>query len=335
MLSANLFWRVLGLVALLALAAPAAQATPLDQDISYGPYGWVELGPTQWDPSRPWYQRGLVIRPPLAVDQPLLVTVEAPGPEVHPLSDRAFVLAQDVIVPSLTQVLPPYDLYHEPFRMVQVDPSLYVLSHPSVYCTLSTAFQCQRLAQQLAAWWPGYTSMNYNGPLGSGVYLAYHGALAAAAPAAWPTAVNQASSYWPYGWAAVGPTQWDPDRAWYQRSAVIRPPFAVDQPLLVSVTVPGPTVHPVTDRAFVLAEDVIMPSLTQLLSVQNLYYEPLRMVQVDPSRYVLAHPSLYCTVETAYQCQALAQQLAARWPGYAYMSYDGPLGSGVYLSYQG
>ena len=65
-------------------------------------------------------------------------------------------------------------------------------------------------------------------------------------------------------------------------------------------------------------------------SIQTRAPSPTRQNQV----YAVIHPALFCGIDQVGTCQALVEQLAQRAPGWGTTILDGPVGYGVYLTYQ-
>jgi hypothetical protein len=76
------------------------------------------------------------------------------------------------VLPSLVQALPT-PFAPTSLRLVQVQPNVYVLVHPSLYWGADAA-TAYAYAAQLAAYYPGFQVQQFNGPLGAGAYLAFH-----------------------------------------------------------------------------------------------------------------------------------------------------------------
>jgi hypothetical protein len=101
------------------------------------------------------------------------VTVLAPPGVVQTFAEPTFVTTfQQAILPTIATVV-PVDTLQSGIQVVQVEPGLNALVAPQFFCTPDAAGNCQALAAQLAVRQPGFTTVNLNGPLGSGVYVAY------------------------------------------------------------------------------------------------------------------------------------------------------------------
>jgi hypothetical protein len=62
---------------------------------------------------------------------------------------------------------------------------------------------------------------------------------------------------------------------------------------------------------------------------------PLQILPVQPDRFVLAHPLLFCGLDAVATCEALAEELAEITDGFGTTVMDGPNGHGIYLTYEG
>jgi hypothetical protein len=138
--------------------------------------------------------------------------------------------------------------------------------------------------------------------------------------------------------------------------AFLPPPLVIYVPVPVPVPVPvdglgpgpwsdaPPPTYPVLmspqTAPFVPAvQNTILPALTQVLPPDQLQDTPLQVLPADPaasvpSAFVLAHPLLFCDVDSADTCEDLADQLDAITPGFDTAVVDGPNGYGVYLTYE-
>jgi hypothetical protein len=167
----------LGLAAVLfASVSATALAAPTEQ----GP-GWVVVPQPQWDPAQQWYSRTVVVQPTTAVVQAVPattlssvpVTVLAPTGVVQTFAEPVFVNTfQEAILPTIVGVV-PVETIQSGIQVLQVEPNLNALVAPQFFCPPDSAVTCQTLAAQLAARRPGFTTVTLNGPLGSGVYVAY------------------------------------------------------------------------------------------------------------------------------------------------------------------
>jgi hypothetical protein len=153
-------------VASTALAAPTQQYIP----------GWTVVEQPSWDNTQPWYSRTVVVQPTGVVSGPVgtvPVTVLASPATVQTFAEPRFVSTfQQTVVPTLVGIVPVETLQNG-IEVVQVQPNVQALVGPQFYCPLNAAASCQALAAQLAARTPGFTTVNFNGPLGPGVYVAY------------------------------------------------------------------------------------------------------------------------------------------------------------------
>jgi hypothetical protein len=126
-------------------------------------------------------------------------------------------------------------------------------------------------------------------------------------------------------------------------------PVFVPQPVPVFIPVVVPRRHVV----FVpVVQHVVLPALGQVLAGESIppvlptfadepiltaepFQEvPLQFVPLEPDLYALVHPLLFCDLDVAETCEALAEQLAEIAPGFGTIIMDGPNGYGVYLTYQ-
>jgi hypothetical protein len=89
--------------------------------------------------------------------------------------------------------------------------------------------------------------------------------------------------------------------------------------------VPGP---------FPALQAAVQPGLQQMFPSAGLQQNPLQFLPLQGNQYALINPVLFCGVDTASNCQAMAQQLAAVVPGFGASVMNGPSGYGVYLTYQ-
>lgn len=172
------FVSTLGIAAVLlvSMGATTSLAAPTEQV----PAGWVVQQP-QWAPAQQWYSRTVVVQPTAAVVQAVpgttlssvpVTVLAAPG-VVQNFAEPTFVSTfQQAILPTIATVV-PVDTLQSGIQVVQVEPNLNALVAPQFYCPLDAAGNCQTLAAQLAVQRPGFTTVTLNGPLGSGVYVAY------------------------------------------------------------------------------------------------------------------------------------------------------------------
>jgi hypothetical protein len=165
--------------ALLGTAAVApALAAPGDQVVVPG---WTVVQQPAWSPGNPWFSRTVVVQPttsvvqgvPVTVPAAVPVTVLAPSGVPETFAEPTFVTTfQQQVVPALATVVSP-DMLQNGIQVMQVQPNVDVLVGQQFYCTPDAAGNCQALAAQLAARFPGFTTMSLNGPMGPGVYVAY------------------------------------------------------------------------------------------------------------------------------------------------------------------
>jgi hypothetical protein len=107
------------------------------------------------------------------------------------------------------------------------------------------------------------------------------------------------------------------------------PAPALAPPLSAAVPLPGAVPGP-----FPALQAAVQPGLQQLLPPAALQQNPLQCLPLQGNQYALINPVLFCGVDTAANCQAMAQQLAAVVPGFGSSLMNGPQGYGVYLTYQ-
>jgi hypothetical protein len=62
---------------------------------------------------------------------------------------------------------------------------------------------------------------------------------------------------------------------------------------------------------------------------------PMQFLPLEGNTYAIASPVLFCGVDTAGDCEAMAEALAEITPGWGTTMMDGPDGYGVYLTYAG
>lgn len=178
-----------GLAAALGLslipAAPAAHAEPLarvaadvrgGRESNWRDNGWRQYSRHHWDQGSNWYQRSVVIQPYAGLPQPLTVRVVVPQPTVSAFALPPFVnVVQQSLLPALTQVVPAEALVQAPLRFVQVQPSFWVVAHPSLYWGGADAWQAAQYANWLQAYGLSMQPYAFNGPQGYGTYLAFQG----------------------------------------------------------------------------------------------------------------------------------------------------------------
>jgi hypothetical protein len=105
-------------------------------------------------------------------------------------------------------------------------------------------------------------------------------------------------------------------------------------PVPVPVPVPAPAVSAPVPLTALPFQAAILPALQSVLPPPALQQAPLQVLPLQSNVYALIHPLLFCGLDSAGVCQALAQQLAAITPGWGTVTMNGPQGYGVYLTYQ-
>ncbi len=172
------FVRGAGLGALLlgAAAITPALAAPTGQRP-----GWTVVTQPAWEAPGTWYSRTVVVQPttPIAAAAPVTtplsvpVTVLAPSGVAETFTEPAFVSTfQQTLLPTIAGVV-PVDTLQSGIQVMQVQPNVYALVTPQLYCAADAAGNCQAVAAQLSARTPGFSTMALNGPLGPGVYVVY------------------------------------------------------------------------------------------------------------------------------------------------------------------
>jgi hypothetical protein len=81
-------------------------------------------------------------------------------------------------------------------------------------------------------------------------------------------------------------------------------------------------------------QTVVLPALAQVLPPPVFQDFPLQLLPLEVDEYALVHPELFCELDAAATCEALAEELAGVAPGFGTSILDGPEGYGVYLTYQ-
>ena len=162
---------------MLGALAPAALAAPLgSHQHDRHERRWHRYWQHHWDTDRPWFQRTVEIHPTATVSQPVTVRVLVPEPTIHTFAVPPFVsTVQHVVLPTLVQVVPAEYFVQTRLKLVQVQPNVFVLVHPSLFWGPEYAWAGYEYAAQLAAISPGFQPYFFDGPNGYGVYLAYQG----------------------------------------------------------------------------------------------------------------------------------------------------------------
>src|SRR3954453_5278166 len=110
-------------------------------------------------------------------------------------------------------------------------------------------------------------------------------------------------------------------------------------PVVVPVTVPVPEVVPAPVPVPVpvplpTLQAAVLPPLQQLFSPGPFQQTPLQVLPLQDNSFALVHPLLFCGMDVAGNCDAIAAQLASITPGWGTAVMDGPDGYGVYVTYQ-
>lgn len=84
----------------------------------------------------------------------------------------------------------------------------------------------------------------------------------------------------------------------------------------------------------VSAPDLLPVPLQQALGAASFQPTPIQFLPFQPHAYVLVSPMLFCGLDTAANCVALAQQLNTLTSGFGTAILNGPQGYGVYVTYQ-
>jgi len=139
------------------------------------------------------------------------------------------------------------------------------------------------------------------------------------------------------GWTVVEQPGWDNAQPWYSRTVVVQPTGVVSGAVgtvPVTVLAPSSTVQTFAEPRFVSTfQQTVVPTLVGIVPAETLQ-NGIEVVQVQPNVQALVAPQFFCPVNAAASCQALAAQLAARTPGFTTVTFNGPLGPGVYVAYQ-
>ena len=98
-------------------------------------------------------------------------------------------------------------------------------------------------------------------------------------------------------------------------------------PLGAAVPLPGAVPGPIP-----ALQAAVQPGLQQLFPSAGLQQNPTQFLPLQGNQYALINPVLFCGVDTASNCQAMAQQLATVVPGFGASLMNGPSGYGVYLT---
>jgi hypothetical protein len=144
------------------------------------------------------------------------------------------------------------------------------------------------------------------------------------------------------GWTVFEQPLWDPTGAWYTRTIVIRPTavaVAEAVPVTTVTTVPVTVVartgvvENFSEATFsTLFQEIILPTVASVIPLDTLG-SGIQAIQVRPGLHALVAPQLFCSLDTAAVCEALAREFAERTPGWTTVTINGPLGYGVYLAF--
>ncbi len=162
---------LLALLALFAgaslLAPVAATAAPLPRHRDDG--GWRGdrfPGDTTWrfPRHRDRGDREIIIirerRAPRVITVPVVVPVPVP-------------VLQPIILPALSQVFPNAGFLQNPPSLIPLQPNLYALNSPILFCGVDQLATCQLIADQLSQITPGWGVAIMDGPQGYGAYLTF------------------------------------------------------------------------------------------------------------------------------------------------------------------
>jgi hypothetical protein len=135
--------------------------------------------------------------------------------------------------------------------------------------------------------------------------------------------------------------QWQNPGTWQNQGDWQRnvSPVVNAAPVVVPVTVPVPHVVPAPMPVPVpvplpVLQAAVLPPLQQLFSPAPFQQTPLQVLPLQDNSFALIHPLLFCGMDVAGNCDAIAAQLASIAPGWGTAVLDGPDGYGVYVTYQ-
>jgi len=123
-------------------------------------------------------------------------------------------------------------------------------------------------------------------------------------------------------------------QTWYTRTVTIQPTAVVSGAVPVTVVAPAEVAQTFPEPTFVTTfQQTVVPALVGVVPAETIQ-NGIQVVEVQPNVVALVGPQFYCPANAAANCEALAAQLAARSPGFTTVTFNGPLGAGVYVAYQ-
>jgi hypothetical protein len=285
----------------------------------------------------------------------LLVAVTAPMADAAPAAQWPTPVSYDApeatMLRTVREVVPAEVLQQTAVQIVPLDGDTYLVSHPSLVWPMGQADNARLVVDQyFARHGRGWGTLAVNGPQGQGVYLTYDVAVIGSPQAGLLPTVQQLL---PRETLQQTPLQlqpldadtylldhpglfWPVDQAGSAQAAALH--LASRIPNVHTMVLNGPrgfgvylTFDTVGQSA---AQAGLLPTVQGVLPPEALQQTPLQLQYLDGSRYLVAHPGLFWPVEQAVVAQAVVQQLASQTPGWGAEVANGPLGFGVYATFE-
>jgi hypothetical protein len=279
------------------------------------------------------------------------VPVVAAAPAAQWPTPVSYDAPEATMLRTVREVVPAEVLQQTAVQIVPLDGDTYLISHPSLVWPLDQAGNARFVVDQyFARHGRGWGTLSVNGPHGQGVYLTYDVAAFGAPQGGLLPTVQQLLPKETLQQTPLQLQQLDADSYLLDHPDLFWP---VDQagnaqatalhlgsriPNLHTMVLNGPRgfgIYLTFDTAGPSASQAgLLPTVQGILPPEVLQQTPLQFQSLDGSRYLVAHPHLFWAVDQAPLAQAVVQQLASQTPGWGTEVANGPLGFGIYATFQ-